>query len=344
MTKPQATHQYSLLHLTEHLSADYKGDPETLFTGVSSLETANKHQVSFLAKEKDLSRISNTASGAIIVPKNFSAKTTSALIYVENPYAAFARLSQLFSAVTDQEIGIHETALLGNNCQIAAAVSIAAGVIIGDGVTLGSGVVIGPGCVIGSGCSIGDATRLAARVTLYDRIVIGDSCLLHSGVVIGCDGFGFAPDNGQWIKIAHVGSVIIGHHVEIGANTTIDRGTMDDTVIEDGVILDNQIQIAHNVTIGENTAIAACVGVAGSAKIGKRCKISGAAVVLGHLELCDDVTITAMSLVTKSIKEPGVYSSGTPLQANRLWHRSNARYRQLDKLTQRVTDLEKQKK
>lgn len=343
MTKPQATHQYSLLDLAGHVSAAYKGDPDALFTGVSSLETANKHQVSFLAKEKDVSRLKNTSSGAIIVPKNCSAETTSALIYADNPYAAFARLSQLFSAVIDRKAGMHPTVLLGDDCQIDATVSIAAGVMIGDGVTLGSGVVIGPGCVIGSGCCIGHGTQLAARVTLYDSVVIGDSCLLHSGVVIGSDGFGFAPDNDQWVKIAHVGRVIIGHHVEIGANTTIDRGTMDDTVIEDGVILDNQIQIAHNVRIGENTAIAACVGVAGSAKIGKRCKISGAAVVLGHLELCDDVTITAMSLVTKSIKEPGVYSSGTPLQANRLWHRNNARYRQLDKLAQRVTDLEKQK-
>jgi UDP-3-O-[3-hydroxymyristoyl] glucosamine N-acyltransferase len=206
---------------------------------------------------------------------------------------------------------------------------------------IGDGSTIGAGCVIGEGVRIGENCRLYSRVTLEHDVVLGNRCIVHSGAVIGADGFGLVEDGEHWIKVPQLGSVSIGDDVEIGANTTIDRGAMDDTVIEQGCKLDNQIQVAHNVRIGAHTAIAACVGIAGSAEIGRYCKISGAAVILGHLRIADGVTVTAMSLVTRNIREAGVYSSGTPLMENSLWHRSNARYKMLEALAQRIAALEK---
>jgi len=213
--------------------------------------------------------------------------------------------------------------------------------VLDDDVIIEDCVSIGAGCIIERGCRVGADTKLHARVTLCHDVALGSGVILHPGVVIGSDGFGLVYDQGEWIKIPHLGGVRIGDRVEIGANTTVDRGALDDTVIGDGVKLDNLIQVAHNVQIGDNTAIAACVGIAGSAIIGKNCKISGAAVILGHLSVADNVTVTAMSLVTKSIKKSGTYSSGTPLMENRLWHRNNARYKSLDKLAKSISSLEK---
>ncbi len=204
--------------------------------------------------------------------------------------------------------------------------------------------MIGAGCVIEQATSIGSGCRLHSRVTLGHSVRIADRCTLHSGVVIGADGFGLVMQADRWHKIPQIGTVVIGEDVEIGANSTVDRGALDDTVIEQGCKLDNQIQIAHNVRIGAHSAIAACVGIAGSAVIGRYCKISGAAVVLGHLTIVDHVTITAMSLVTKDIRKPGVYSSGTPLLPNALWHRANVRYKALDKMALTVAKLDKPKK
>jgi UDP-3-O-[3-hydroxymyristoyl] glucosamine N-acyltransferase len=237
--------------------------------------------------------------------------------------------------------GIHPTAQVGTNVQIGRGVSIGALTTIADDVDIGAGTSIGSGVSIASSVRIGKRCHIHGRVTLEQGVVLGDRCILHPGAVIGCDGFGLVMHRRRWLKIPQLGGVRIGDDVEIGANTTIDRGALDDTIIEQGCKLDNQIQIAHNVHIGAHTAIAACVGIAGSAVIGRYCKISGAAVVLGHLSVVDNVTITAMSLVTKDIREPGVYSSGTPLMENGLWHRSNARYKSLEKLAQSVARLEK---
>ena len=236
---------------------------------------------------------------------------------------------------------MHSSAQISSSARLGENVSIGAQATISDNVCIGNNAIVEAGCVIGPGVSIGADCHLHARVTVERFCELGKQVILHPGVVIGSDGFGLVRDGGRWHKIPQIGRVIIGNDVEIGANTTVDRGALDDTIIEDGCKLDNLIQVAHNVHIGAGTAIAACVGIAGSAIIGKNCQISGAAVVLGHLTVCDEVTITAMSLVTKDIKKPGVYSSGTPLLDNAVWHRNNARYKSLDQMAKRLGSLEK---
>jgi UDP-3-O-[3-hydroxymyristoyl] glucosamine N-acyltransferase len=215
-------------------------------------------------------------------------------------------------------------------------------VTVGARSIVGSGSVLGPGCVIGDDCVVGDGCELIARVTLVTRVRLGHRVLIHPGAVIGADGFGLAMDSGHWIKVPQLGGVVIGDDCEIGANTTIDRGALDDTVLEEDVRLDNQIQIGHNVRIGAHTAMAGCSAAAGSARIGRYCLIGGAAGVLGHLEICDRVVVTAMSLVTSSITEPGEYSSGTPLTDNRTWRKNAARFKQLDALARRVLAADKE--
>lgn len=215
--------------------------------------------------------------------------------------------------------------------------------VIGDRVVVGPGSSIGAGSVLEQDCRVGSSCLLHSRVTLSRGVIVGDRCILHSGAVIGADGFGLVMQEDRWRKIPHLGGVVIEDDVEIGANTTVDRGALDDTLIGQGCKLDNQIQVAHNVIIGAHTAIAACVGIAGSARIGRYCKIAGGAGILGHLSVADHVTVTAMSLVTGDIKEPGVYSSGTPLMENSLWHRSNARYKSLEKIARSLARLEKSK-
>jgi UDP-3-O-[3-hydroxymyristoyl] glucosamine N-acyltransferase len=213
--------------------------------------------------------------------------------------------------------------------------------VIEQGVRLGERVSIGAGSFVGSGCDLGVGTRLWSNVTLYPDVRLGKRVRVNAGAVIGAPGFGFAEDGGRWVRIPQVGRVLIGDDVDVGANTTIDRGAIGDTVIENGVILDNLIQIAHNVHIGENTAIAGCTAIAGSVRIGRRCRIAGGVGITGHLSIADDVVVTAMSLVIKSITRPGVYSSGLPLQPNRQWRRSMVRLQQLDELARRIDELEK---
>jgi len=204
-----------------------------------------------------------------------------------------------------------------------------------------AGAVIGPGCVVGEDCCIGAGSLLVARVTLVARVRLGARVRIHPGAVLGADGFGLAMDAGRWIKVPQLGGVVIGDDCEIGANTTIDRGAIEDTVLEEDVRLDNQIQVGHNVRIGAHTAMAGCAAVAGSAKIGRYCLIGGGVGITGHLEICDRVTVTAMSLVTQSIAQPGEYSSGMPVQDSRSWRRNGARFRQLDALARRIGALDK---
>jgi UDP-3-O-[3-hydroxymyristoyl] glucosamine N-acyltransferase len=264
---------------------------------------------------------------------------TNALI-VADPYVSYAKIALLLNPAPSFDSQIDPTAVIAASASIADAVYIGAHCVIGENVIIDSGSVIGPGCVIEQACCIGRNSRLVANVTLCTGVSIGERCLIHPGVVIGSDGFGVANDHGRWIKVPQLGKVRIGNDVEIGANTTIDRGALDDTVIEDGVKLDNLIQVAHNVKIGAHTVIAGCVGIAGSAEIGKHCAIGGGVGVLGHLQIADGVQVTAMSMVTKSIKAPGVYSSGVPLQTNRDWHKNAVRFKQLDELAARVKELE----
>lgn len=336
----------TVTQLAEFLGLDFQGDADQELSNVASLTSATSQDLCFVQSRSYFPRLLDSHCGAVIVPLDYSEKPLhKSLLYAENPHLSFVQAISLLrpEAVAREAAGIHASAQIAASAQLADDATIGANCVIGEDVVLGQGVTIAAGCVIENGCHIGNGSMLKANVTLCREVTLGQSVILHPGVVIGSDGFGLVFDNGQWIKVPHLGSVQIGSNVEIGANTTVDRGALDDTIIENGVKLDNQIQVAHNVRIGENTAIAGCVGIAGSAIIGKNCKISGGVSVLGHLTIADNVTITAMSMVTKSIPNSGTFSSGTPLMENRLWKRTNARYKSLDKLAKSLSSLEKKK-
>ncbi len=264
-----------------------------------------------------------------------------AALVARNPYAAYARIAAELHPAPAAPAGVHPTAVVDPGARIAPGAHVGPLAVVGPGCELGERAVVGPGCVLAGDVRVGDDTRLVARVTAYAGVRLGRRCLVHAGVVLGADGFGIAQDRDGWVKVPQVGGVAIGDDVEIGANTTIDRGAIDDTVIEDGVKLDNQIQVGHNVRIGAHTAIAGCVGISGSTTIGRRCLIAGAAGVAGHLEICDDVVVTGLTMVSASITKPGMYSSGLPAVETPTWRRVVARLRHLDELHDRVRRLEK---
>jgi len=326
--------------LAERLGVAFRGDGGHGLVRVSSLSAADQQSLAFLSRPAFVSQLAETRAGAVILSPEHVADAPCAVLLSDNPYATYARAAQLLHPPREMPPGLQPGARVDPAAEVAAGAHVAANAVVEAGASVGEGAVIGPGAVIGHRATIGADTRVGANVLVAEDCALGARCRVQAGAVIGSDGFGFARDGDDWIAIPQTGRVLIGNGVEIGANTTIDRGSLDDTVIGDGVILDNQIQIAHNVRIGDHTAMAGCVGVAGSAVIGERCTVGGAAVILGHLEIADDVHITAMSLVTKSITLPGTYSSGTPLQSNAEWRRSAARFRQLDTLARRVTDLE----
>jgi len=327
--------------LADALNLSWQGDASHEIRAVASLASAQSHDLCFVNAPQLLHRSVERRAGAYLVHPDWDIPNAGNCLFSSQPHLDFVRAIALLLPDKAAPSGLHATAVIGQNCQIPDDVSIAAGCVLGDAVKLGAGVRLGPNCVIGEGVSIGPRTQFHSHVTVEKDCQIGADCLLHSGSVIGSDGFGLVETQDGWVKVPQLGKVLLGDRVEVGANTTIDRGALDDTLIGNGVKLDNQIQIAHNVVIGDNTAMAACVGVAGSARIGKDCRISGAAVVLGHLEVTDRVTVTAMSLVTKSLLKPGVYSSGTPLLPNRAWNKTNARYKSLDELAKRIAALEK---
>jgi len=306
---------------------------------VATLDAAVAGEIAFLANPRYASRLADCHASAVIVAPDARDKTSTARIVTPDPYIYFARVARLFNPPEVAVPGVHPSAVVES--PLPASVSVGAGAFIAADVELGENVIIGAGCQVGRGCRIGGGTRLHPRVTIYSYCEIGHDGLVHSGVVIGSDGFGFAREkDGAWLKIPQVGRVLVGNDVEIGANTTIDRGALDDTVIGDGVKLDNQIQIAHNVRIGEHTAVAGCVGIAGSTTIGRRCMIGGQAGIIGHLEICDDVLISAGTLVTKSIRQAGVYTANLPVQKHADWVRNFAHLRHLDALTDKVRKLE----
>ncbi|WP_207061753.1 UDP-3-O-(3-hydroxymyristoyl)glucosamine N-acyltransferase [Motiliproteus sp. SC1-56] len=335
------TQAYSLGEIAAFLGATLAGDGERRVSGLQTLAAAQPDQVSFLANPKYRRELASTQAAAVILhPSQVDACPVPTLA-LDNPYLGYARLSAWFDPRPQAVPGIHATAVVHERAQVDASASVGPGAVIEADVRVAAGASIGPHCVLGAGSVIGRDTRLAARVTLYHGVRIGARCVIHSGAVIGADGFGFANDQGHWHKIAQIGGVVIGDDVEVGAGTTIDRGALEDTVIGDGVKLDNQIQVAHNCRIGENSAIAGCAGLAGSSKIGRRCTIGGGAGIAGHLELADDVHVSAMTLVTKSLQKPGVYSSGTGLSPHQQWKKNVVRFRQLDQLAARVAALEK---
>lgn len=331
----------TLQQLACETGCELHGDLNCVVSSVATLQNAGVGQVSFLANAKYRHYLKTTQASAVIIwPQDLAASATNALVS-DNPYLAFAKAARLLNPEPLASTGVHVTAVIEPGSDIHPTASIGAHCYIGAGSSIGAGVVIGAGCVVEYGVTIGTNSRLVARVTVCHGVTIGASVLIHPGVVVGGDGFGIANDDGHWIKVPQLGSVVIGNDVEIGANTTIDRGALDDTVIESGVKLDNQIQVAHNVRIGAHTAIAGCAAIAGSTTIGKRCQIGGAVGIVGHLSIADDVHITAMSLVTGNISHSGVFSSGIPAQRRSEWVRNAARVRQLNEIAQRLRVLEK---
>lgn len=316
-------------------------DPAAAVAGLATLQNAGPEHVSFLANPRYRKYLKTTRAAAVILAPENADSCPVPVIIAPNPQLAYAAVAALFAPRESRPQGIHPTAWVSDTAEVATDAWIGPQAAIEDGAVIEGGVFVGPHCVIGKGAVIGAQTRLVARVTVCHGVRIGRRVVVHPGAVIGSDGFGFAKDGQRWIKIPQLGSVRIGDDVEIGANTSIDRGTLEDTVIEDGVILDNQIQVGHNVFIGAHTAAAGCVGICGSARIGRRCSLGGGAGINGHLEIVDDVHITGMSMVSNSITEPGVYSSGLSVEPNRLWNKISARLRRLDELFKRVSALEK---
>lgn len=332
--------EWRLEDLAKELQVELIGDGQVIVNHLATLKTARSGSLCFLANPLYQNQLQLTQASAVIVRPDCVSSCPSAALVTENPYFTYAKASRLFETRMALSSGIHPSAIVDPTSTLADGISIGANVVIEPGVVLDEGVEIGPGSVVGAGSRVGAHSRLAANVTLCHGVKLGQRCTLHSGVVIGSDGFGFAPTEQGWFKIAQVGGVTIGDDVEIGANTTIDRGAIDDTRIGNGVILDNQIQIAHNVEIGDFTAIAGCTGIAGSTKIGKRCTIAGAVGIAGHLDICDNVHITMRSAITKSITNPGSYSSGTAMSETHVWRKNATRFRHLDRLARKVRELE----
>lgn len=332
---------YVLSELAQMLGAELRGDPSQEIRALSTIQSAGKNDLTFIANPAYKKYLASTQAGAMLLNADLADAFAGNKLIVNNPYLAYARLSAIFEFLREPFPGIHPSAVVGSEYIFGENVSIGANAVIGDGVELADGVVIGPGCYIGNDSKIGKNTILAANVSIYHGVSVGADCKLHSGCVIGADGFGFASDAGGWTKIHQLGGVQLGNRVEIGACTCIDRGALDDTFIDDGAIIDNQVQIGHNVRIGKNTAIAAHTAIAGSTTIGASCTIAGAVAIAGHLTLADKVHITGKSMVSASISEPGSYSSGTPLAPTKDWRRNAARFRQLDALATRLIKLER---
>ena len=331
---------WTLAELAKHVGAEIRGDSKYLIDGVATLTAASASKISFLANSKYRKFLSQCQAGAVLVTEADMAAVEGNALVVKEPYVAYAKIASLLFPVKHLPAGVHPTAWLDPRSHVDNSAHIGAHVFIDADVTVAENVEIGPGCVIQQGVSIGAGCRLVANVTLCHGVSIGNRVILHPGVVIGADGFGIANDNGRWINVPQLGSVEIGNDVEIGANTTIDRGAIENTVIGDGVKLDNQIQVGHNCRIGNNTVIAGCVGIAGSTLIGADCAIGGGAGLGGHLSIADGVQLTGMTMVTKSITEAGVYSSGIPAEPTKQWHKNVVRYRQMESLHQRVRELE----
>ena len=332
---------HTLGEIAARLGGTVKGNPDLRIEGVGPLDTATGAQISFLANPKYRKQLDGTLAGAVIIgDASLAADPMRSYIVSDDPYLYFARVVQLLHPDAAGAPGVDPLARVLS--PVPESVRIEAGAFVEADVVLGEGVVIGAGACIGRGARIGAGTRIFPNVTIYAESQLGARCRVHSGVVIGADGFGYARErDGNWVKIPQIGRVIIGDDVEIGANTTIDRGALDDTVIGDGVKLDNQIQIAHNVHIGARTAIAGCVGIAGSTRIGARCMIGGQAGIIGHLEIADDVIISAGTLVSKSIRKAGVYTANLPVQPHADWVREFSHLRHLDAMAQRIRALEK---
>lgn len=329
----------SLGELAVRFGCTLKGDPEIRVAHVAALERAGPQALAFLANPRYRRFLPGTKAAAVVLEARFAEECPVAALVSTNPYASYARIATLLHPAPVAVPGRHASAVVDPSASIDSTASIGAHAVIGARARIGARSVVGPACVVMDDSTIGADTRLVASVTVCSSVVIGERCLLHPGVVIGADGFGFAPDQGEWLKVPQVGGVRIGDDVEVGANTTIDRGAIEDTVLGEGVKLDNQIQIGHNVRIGAHTVIAGCSGVSGSATIGARCMIGGQVGIAGHLSICDDVVLTGKSFVSSSIHQPGYYSSGLTVDETARFRKNAARFNRLDELARQVRRL-----
>ncbi|WP_369987786.1 UDP-3-O-(3-hydroxymyristoyl)glucosamine N-acyltransferase [Pseudomonas xanthosomatis] len=331
----------TLGQLAEALGAQLKGPEALQITGLATLQEAGAGQLSFLANKQYRKFLDDTQAAAVLLKAEDAEGFAGNALIVADPYLAYARISHLFDPKPKAVAGIHPSAVVHEDAEVDASASIGPFAVIEAGARIGANVSVGAHCFVGARCVIGDGGWLAPRVTLYHDVTIGKRVVIQSGAVIGGEGFGFANEKGVWQKIAQIGGVTLGDDVEIGVNTAVDRGALSDTRIGNGVKLDNQIQIAHNVQVGDHTAMAACVGISGSTKIGKHCMIAGGVGMVGHIDVCDNVFVSGMTMVTRSITEPGGYSSGTAMQPLAEWRKSAARIRQLDEMAKRLGQLEK---
>lgn len=336
---------YTLAELADINALELRGDGHLEISGLGTLQEATSSELSFLASANYAKYLSTSKAGAVILSAEMAEQYIGNCLIAANPYLAFAKISALFDVSPKSVAGVHTAAHVDTTANIDNTASIAAGAVIETGASIEAGASIGANCVVGADAVIGANTRLHPNSTVAYGVTLGANCIVHSGAVIGSDGFGFAPnktDSGiEWVKIHQLGGVVLGNNVEIGANTSIDRGALGDTVIGSGVKIDNQCQIAHNVTIGDNTAIAASTAIAGSTSLGANCTIAGCVGIVGHLSIADGVHITGMSMVSKSITKAGSYSSGTPMTDTASWRKNAVRMRQLDQMSKRISSLEK---
>jgi len=326
----------TLAEIVARLGGEAVGEVSAPLTGVATLDSAGPAQIAFLANPRYRARLATTRAGAVILGPGDRDAGSMPRIVTDNPYAYYARTVALFHPERAPTPGIHPSAQVAAGARVAASAEVGPCAVVCAGAEVGEGAVVGAHCFLGEGVRVGAHSRLNPRVTIYHGCTLGARCIVHSGAVIGADGFGMARDAGRWVKIPQVGAVRIGDDVEVGANTTIDRGALDDTVIEDGVKLDNQIQVAHNCRIGAHTVIAGCTGISGSVTIGRDCLIGGGVGIVGHIAICDGVTVSGFTFVTKSITEPGTYTSGMPAMPHGEWLRNAAQLRHLDELARRV--------
>lgn len=329
----------SLGELSRRFNLTLHGAAEVRITGVCTLQDGREGRISFLANRSYSRHLENTRAGAVIVPPEMAERCPVPALVAQDPYLAFARIAGLFYCPPVEKRGVHPSACVSGLAEVADSAHIGPHCVIEAGARIGENVVIGPGCTIGRDCVIGRDTKLTARVTLWHGVTLGARVVVQPGAVVGSRGFGLANENGRWVDVPQMGSVRVGDDVEIGANSTIDRGALEDTVIEDGVKLDNQIQIGHNVVIGAHTAIAGCTGIAGSTRIGSHCMIGGHVGINGHIEITDRVMVAGMTMVTKSLTESGVYASGLPVAKASKWRRQVARIRRLDQLERKLKKL-----
>lgn len=329
-----------LADIAKILDAQLYGDKNIVIIGIASINNARKGYITFLKNSSLRKKLSSCCASAVILSEVDLIFCHTAALVVKNPYIAYIKIAKLLDTTPTLKKVIASGVIIAPDVLLGKGIGIGANTVIESGVILGDNVSIGSGSFIGKNTTIGVGTRLFANVTIYHEVEIGNHCVIQSGSIIGSEGFGYINDHNSWVKIPQLGKVKIGNYVEIGACTTIDRGSIDDTRIENGVIIDNQCQIAHNVVIGEYTAIAGGVIMAGSLIIGKHCMIGGASVINGHINICDKVTITGMSMVMRSITQPGVYSSGIPTQPNIVWRKTAALVMRINSINIRIKNIE----